>query len=50
VDKVTRIGDCLRPSIIADAVFSGHLFARQFDSAPEAVRRDRVVIDQQAFL
>ena len=26
-----RIGDCLAPSHIADAVFSGHRFAREFD-------------------
>lgn len=48
--QVTRIGDCARPSIIADAVFSGHLFARQFDSAQETVRRDRVIIGQPAVL
>ena len=27
---VTRIGDCLAPSSIADAVYSGHRFAREF--------------------
>ncbi len=46
--RVTRIGDCLRPSIIADAVFAGHLFAREFDTEAPAVRRDRVVIGQSA--
>ncbi len=28
--KVTRIGDCLQPSTIADAVYSAHRFAREF--------------------
>ncbi|MBI2717883.1 MAG: FAD-dependent oxidoreductase [Rhizobiales bacterium] len=28
---VTRIGDCLAPSHVADAVWSGHRFAREFD-------------------
>jgi len=49
-DQVTRIGDCLRPSIIADAVYSGHLFARSFDSEPVAPKRDRVVIGDVADL
>lgn len=45
-DHVTRIGDCLRPSIIADAVYSGHLFARGFDSDLAPAKRDRVVIGE----
>jgi dimethylamine/trimethylamine dehydrogenase len=49
-DRLTRIGDCLRPSIIADAVYSGHLFARSFDSDLPAAKRDRVVIDQMSIL
>ena len=28
--SITRIGDCLAPSSIADAVYSGHCFAREF--------------------
>jgi len=28
--SVTRIGDCLAPSIIAAAVYSGHLYAREY--------------------
>lgn len=33
VDRVdiTRIGDCLAPSTIAAAVYSGHRFAREFE-------------------
>jgi len=46
--RMTRIGDCLRPSIIADAVFGGHLFARDFDSDTAPVRRDRVIIGREA--
>ncbi len=40
----TRIGDCLVPSSIADAVYAGHRFAREFgeDPATLAPRRERV--------
>jgi dimethylamine/trimethylamine dehydrogenase len=39
---VSRIGDCLAPSHIADAVFSGHRFAREFGEAQRSVlRRER---------
>ncbi|MDH3668923.1 MAG: FAD-dependent oxidoreductase [Paracoccaceae bacterium] len=42
IRSVTRIGDCLAPSSIADAVFSGHRFAREFgENAPPAPRRER---------
>jgi dimethylamine/trimethylamine dehydrogenase len=50
VDRLSRIGDCLRPSIIADAVYSGHLFARAFDSDLPPAKRDRVVIDEMSTL
>ena len=30
IQKVSRIGDCVAPSTIAAAVYSGHLFAREF--------------------
>ncbi|MEU2286802.1 FAD-dependent oxidoreductase [Streptomyces sp. NPDC013178] len=36
VSGVYRIGDSLRPSFIADAVFSGHRLAREIDSANPA--------------
>ena len=41
--KVSSVGDCLVPSSIADAVFSGHRFAREFDEPiPNSpVRRER---------
>jgi dimethylamine/trimethylamine dehydrogenase len=39
---VTRIGDCLSPGPVADAVWSGHRFAREFDLAiPPPLRRER---------
>jgi len=42
----TRIGDCLVPSSIADAVYSGHKFAREFDEDPATLicRRERAVL------
>ena len=41
--SVTRIGDCLAPSSIADAVHAGHRWAREFDRPPAEVvpRRER---------
>lgn len=35
IKSVTRIGDCLVPSSIADAVHSGHRFAREMDEQVE---------------
>ena len=36
---VSRLGDCLQPSSIADAVYSAHRFARGFRSALDPVLR-----------
>ena len=47
-DSVTRIGDCLAPSIIAGAVFSGHRYARELDSEVDPDNRmkyDRVFFE-----
>jgi len=33
--SVTRIGDCLAPSTIQQAVYTGHKWARQLDEEPE---------------
>jgi dimethylamine/trimethylamine dehydrogenase len=43
IKSLTRIGDCLAPSSIADAVFAGHRYAREFDEAPRrtALPRER---------
>jgi dimethylamine/trimethylamine dehydrogenase len=39
---VTRIGDCYAPSHIADAVYSGHRFAREFGEVSSPVlKRER---------
>jgi dimethylamine/trimethylamine dehydrogenase len=40
---VTRIGDCLNPSHIADAVFGGHRFAQEYGEPRPlpALRRER---------
>ena len=39
--SVARVGDCLAPSTIADAVYSGHAFARALGAAETVVRRER---------
>ena len=44
---IVRIGDCLQPSIIAAAVYSGHKAARELGSiAPPVALRDRVQIQK----
>jgi dimethylamine/trimethylamine dehydrogenase len=42
----TRIGDCLVPSSIADAVYSGHKFAREYGEDPALLvpRRERAML------
>ena len=45
VKSIRRIGDCEAPAIIASAVYAGHKYAREFDTADAgsyAIRRDRV--------
>jgi dimethylamine/trimethylamine dehydrogenase len=44
--KASRIGDCLVPSSIADAVYSGHKLAREYGEDPLQLipRRERAVI------
>jgi dimethylamine/trimethylamine dehydrogenase len=37
----TRVGDCLAPSSVADAVYSAHRFARMLGEADLAPRRER---------
>lgn len=46
---VTKIGDCDAPGIIAEAVFAGHKFAREFDVKPDQVKPmkvDKVFFDR----
>lgn len=42
--SVERIGDCAAPSIIAQAVFAGHRYARELGANETEALRDRVVI------
>jgi len=44
----SRIGDCLVPSSIADAIYSGHKFAREFDEAPSSLqcKRERALLQE----
>ena len=43
-----RIGDCLVPSSIADAIYSGHKFAREFDEDPLSLqcKRERALLQE----
>lgn len=42
IETVTRIGDCLVPASIADAVYGGHQFAQEFEAPPgEPLPRER---------
>lgn len=46
--SVTRIGDCLAPSIIAGAVYAGHRYARELDADVDPdhrMKHDRVFFD-----
>jgi dimethylamine/trimethylamine dehydrogenase len=47
IESVTCIGDCQAPGLTADAVFSGHRFARELDCAERdlSFARERVVLD-----
>ena len=40
ISSITPIGDALAPSLIADAVFSGHLTARNFQRDPHQVEQE----------
>jgi len=47
IKSVTRIGDCLAPGIIAAAIYSGHLAAREMDVPQQktlSFYRERVVV------
>ena len=47
--SIARIGDCLAPSIIAAAVYSGHRYARELDAEidPDGrMKYDRVFFDE----
>ncbi len=48
IEAVYRIGDCVAPQLIADAIFDGHRLAREIDAPDPAVplpwRRERVAL------
>ncbi|MGH3042499.1 MAG: FAD-dependent oxidoreductase, partial [Gaiellaceae bacterium] len=49
IEALYRIGDCVAPRIIAEAIFDGHRLAREIDSENPAVplpyRRERHVFE-----
>ena len=52
IEAVYRVGDCVAPRIVADAIFDGHRLAREIDSEDPAVplpyRRERLVLEPAA--
>jgi dimethylamine/trimethylamine dehydrogenase len=52
VEAVYRIGDCVAPRIVAEAIFDGHRLAREIDSENPAVplpyRRERISLESAA--
>jgi dimethylamine/trimethylamine dehydrogenase len=52
VEAAYRIGDCVAPRLIADAIFDGHRLAREIDSEDPAVplpyRRERILLESAA--
>jgi dimethylamine/trimethylamine dehydrogenase len=49
IEALYRIGDCVAPRIIAEAIFDGHRLAREIDSEdptlPLPYRRERLVLE-----
>jgi dimethylamine/trimethylamine dehydrogenase len=49
IEGLFRIGDCVAPRIIAEAIFDGHRLAREIDSENPALplpyRRERLVLE-----
>jgi dimethylamine/trimethylamine dehydrogenase len=52
IEAVFRIGDCVAPRLIADAIFDGHRFGREIDAEDPAVplpyKRERLVLERVA--
>jgi dimethylamine/trimethylamine dehydrogenase len=48
IEAVYRIGDCVAPQLIADAIFDGHRLAREIDADDPAIplpwRRERIAL------
>ncbi|MGV8985854.1 MAG: FAD-dependent oxidoreductase [Cypionkella sp.] len=41
VGSLSRVGDCLAPSSMADAIYSAHSYARELGEPPKELRRER---------
>jgi dimethylamine/trimethylamine dehydrogenase len=52
VEALYRIGDCVAPRLIAEAIFDGHRLAREIDSKEPSVplpyKRERLVLERIA--
>jgi dimethylamine/trimethylamine dehydrogenase len=52
VEALYRVGDCVAPRIVAEAIFDGHRLAREIDSENPAVplpyRRERISLESAA--
>jgi dimethylamine/trimethylamine dehydrogenase len=52
IEALYRIGDCVAPQLIADAIFDGHRLAREIDSpnpaTPLHYRRERIALETPA--
>ncbi len=51
VRSVRLVGDCYAPGTIAEAVYAGHRFAREFREVPdqnEAFRLEKIVLDESS--
>jgi dimethylamine/trimethylamine dehydrogenase len=50
IEALYRIGDCVAPRLIAEAVFEGHRLAREIDaedpSIPLPYKRERLVLER----
>ena len=48
--SASRIGDCLVPSSIADAIYAGHRFAREHGADPRQLvpRRERAILQAES--
>ena len=53
IEALHRIGDCVAPRLIADAIFDGHRIAREFESVdperPRAIIRERQIWGHAVF-
>ncbi|MEX0817621.1 MAG: FAD-dependent oxidoreductase [Gaiellales bacterium] len=52
IEALYRIGDCVAPRLLADAIFDGHRLAREIDSddpsVPLPYRRERAILESAA--